>query len=353
MLSTSDFFGEISSLSSEDAELALKLTIFSPAELKVAVVDRSQLGLLEPEWSSSGVYVLLERPDRDGCWEGYVGKSAAAGGVKGRLGGHLCKKADWYKAVAVCPEGKDWDEAEVAWLEARLYQLLSSSSNVTLSNSQEPGDGRLSDVRQMRINKVTQAIGSVLALVGHPISSSPSDHEQPEAGEDASAEVVHDREYWETIFSTPEIMAQVDDLLSMIQEADPSASLNYQKTHIGLMRGSRRSLDVMFGPKKGRLGLSLRLRQTEEYNSLLDGVDLQHKYDSLYGYQINELPPEISDRTRSVLTCLFRDGYELYKVLGGRWPSPVGNSITLAGEVIANSKPGGELPLPAIDGELL
>ena len=98
------------------------MSIFSPAELKIAIVARSQLGLLEPEWATSGVYILLERPDAEGHWQGYVGQSSAAKGVKNRLGGHLRSKPDWYKAVAICPEGKDWDAAEVAWLEARLYQ---------------------------------------------------------------------------------------------------------------------------------------------------------------------------------------------------------------------------------------
>ena len=91
--------------------------------------------------------------------------------MKGRLGGHLHKKPGWRKAVAVCPEGKDWDEAEVSWLEARLHRLLSESSNVKMINSQVPNDGRLSEVRQMRLNNVTQAVLNVLALVGYPINS--------------------------------------------------------------------------------------------------------------------------------------------------------------------------------------
>lgn len=102
---------------------------------------------------------------------GAVGKSAAAKGVQNRLGGHLRSKSGWYKAIAVCPGGNDWDEAEVAWLEAQLYRLLWNSTNVTMTNSQEPGEGRLSEVRQMRVANVTQAVASVLALVGHPVST--------------------------------------------------------------------------------------------------------------------------------------------------------------------------------------
>ena len=188
-----DFSGEFSVLlspSGRDAEQALKLTIFSPAALKVAVVDRSQLAVLDPDWSSSGVYVLLERPDSDGCWVGYVGKSAA---VKGRLGGHLHKKPGWYKAVAVCPEGTGWDEAEVSWLEARLHRLLLDASNVAVSNNQEPNDGRLSEVRQMRVNKVTHAVASVLALIGHPINSGRSMDDTTERTDDGRTHTASQR----------------------------------------------------------------------------------------------------------------------------------------------------------------
>ena len=49
------------------------------------------------------------------------------------------------------------------------------SPNVALTNEIPPSDGRLSEVRQMRLSKVTQAVASVLALGGHPIVGTPAD----------------------------------------------------------------------------------------------------------------------------------------------------------------------------------
>ena len=165
------FFCEISSLSLDgDVSRALKFTTFSPAELRVAVVDRTQLNLLDPEWSSSGIYILLDNPRSDGNWTGYVGKSAADRGVRGRLSNHLSKKS-WARALAVCPKGQHWDEAEVAWLEFCLYALLLNSSNVDITNSQPVGEGKLSEVRQMRISKVPQTIANVLSVIGHGVKS--------------------------------------------------------------------------------------------------------------------------------------------------------------------------------------
>ena len=142
--------------------------------LKVAVVERVQVKDLGEDWADAGVYLLLERPGRDGAWGAYVGKSAAAGGVRGRLQYHLRdpNKSVWYRAVAVCPVDGGWDEAEVAWLEGRVYRALEELPGVSLSNSQEPGSGRLALRRQMPLQAVSAALTAVLVLIGHPVSTS-------------------------------------------------------------------------------------------------------------------------------------------------------------------------------------
>lgn len=141
--------------------------------LKVAVVERVQVKDLGEEWADAGVYLLLERTGRDGAWGAYVGKSAAAGGVRGRLRLHLRdpNKSSWYRAVAVCPLDGGWDEAEVAWLEGRVYRTLQELPGVSLSNSQEPGSGRLALRRQMPLQAVSTALTAVLVLIGHPVST--------------------------------------------------------------------------------------------------------------------------------------------------------------------------------------
>lgn len=168
------FFGEIKGLAASSESPAsptsLKLEIWYPAHVKVAVAEREHLDPLD-EWSSSGVYVLLHRPSPTGEWIGYVGKSAASGGVKNRIRRHLSDpdKQDWYRALAVCPVGGEWDEAEVAWLEGSLYRALNAAPNVRMHSTHEPGSGRLSEIRQKRVHKVTDAIQAALSLVGHPV----------------------------------------------------------------------------------------------------------------------------------------------------------------------------------------
>ena len=155
----------------------IKLLVSHPTPLRIVVAERDQIRYLDTEWSGAGVYVLLDRPASNGSWKGYVGKSAASGGIKRRLSLHIRdkEKPDWYRAVAVCPTGVGWDEAEVTWLEGELYRSLVRSNGVALLNNQEPGSGRLSGGRQMRLRGVDSAVRCVLALIGHSLNVSEDD----------------------------------------------------------------------------------------------------------------------------------------------------------------------------------
>ena len=155
----------------DDGSALVRLDIFHPAPLRIAVAERAKvIDLAEEEWADAGVYLLLERPSQDGTWSTYVGKSAAAGGVKKRLRLHLRDpdKSTWYRAIAVCPTDAGWDEADVAFLEGSVYRTLSELPGVSLSNAQVPGSGRLAENRRMRLHKVPEILTGLLALIGHP-----------------------------------------------------------------------------------------------------------------------------------------------------------------------------------------
>ena len=154
-----------------DTSALVRLDISYPVSLKIAVAGRAQvIDLADEEWSDAGVYLLLDRPHQHGVWSAYVGKSAASGGVKRRLKLQLKDpdKSSWYRAVAVCPTDGGWDEADVAFLEGSIYRALSELPGVSLSNTQEPGTGRLAAHRQMRLRKVPDVLAGVLHILGHP-----------------------------------------------------------------------------------------------------------------------------------------------------------------------------------------
>ena len=167
----------------DDPSPLITLRVTHPVLLHVAVGSRAHISQLEDEWTDAGVYVLLDRPAADGTWSCYVGKSAASGGVKGRLGAHVQdrSKATWYRAVAVRPDGTGWNEAQVAWLERHLYRFLSDSRSVELSNSKEPSSARLAQNYQVPLRPIAPALKGVLALIGHPVGDSSAALEpQPE-----------------------------------------------------------------------------------------------------------------------------------------------------------------------------
>lgn len=165
-------FGEIK-IHATDVEVEtpeqIRLDISYPTSLKIAVAERFQVKDLGREWADAGVYLLLERPSQDGTWSAYVGKSAARGGVKGRLRLHLrdLDKSSWYRAIAVCPADGGWDEAEVAFLEGHVYRALSELPGISLSNGQVPSSGRLAQNRRMRLLGVPEVLVGVLTLIGH------------------------------------------------------------------------------------------------------------------------------------------------------------------------------------------
>ena len=166
-------FGEVTCHTAsvdQDRPDKIRLDVTHPTALRVAVTDRDQVNHLDEEWAEAGVYLLLDRPASDGSWYGYLGKSAAAGGVKLRLRQHArdYDKRIWYRAILMCPSGDGWDEAEVAWLEDNLHRALSSKPSVTLSNTQAPDEWRLSIGRQMRLQGVAPTLMNVLELIGHP-----------------------------------------------------------------------------------------------------------------------------------------------------------------------------------------
>lgn len=107
------------------------------AALKMAVVERRQVGLLGADWDLPGVYVLLDRHGADSSWGVYVGKAPA--GVKSRLGGHVRQRDHWYRALLVRRDTTfGFNSAQAAYLEGRLYDVLHNAEEAVLHNGNAP-----------------------------------------------------------------------------------------------------------------------------------------------------------------------------------------------------------------------
>ena len=82
-----------------------------------------------------------------------------------------------------------------------------------------------------------------------------------------------DRSYWEKTAAKGTV-ALADDLLGVINTFDSSLKLKYNKFYIGLEKDGQPYNFVTFRPKKNQLTLELKLPQTAETDSKIDGAGL-------------------------------------------------------------------------------
>ena len=138
------------------------------------------------------------------------------------------------------------------------------------------------------------------------------DHQVRATGEDEESGIVADREYWEKA-SRPEMMALMDDLLSLIHETDPSVRLNYNQQYVGLKNDSRATNYVTFVPKKNQVNVAIKLPQTDTYDSQIEDTGLKvNRYEKRYKQYWLVAQPDMSDHTKQVIANLFREAYQRY-----------------------------------------
>ena len=135
------------------------------AALHLAVVDRAAAPTLDETWEVPGTYLLLEPVTEDGAWSAYVGKAPA--GLRQRLMGHVRKTEKWVRAVLIQRDTTHgFNSTHTAWLEGRLYDLVTASASGTLSNSQRPGDDTLAPYDRQMLATTIDPIRRVLRLIG-------------------------------------------------------------------------------------------------------------------------------------------------------------------------------------------
>ena len=100
------------------------------------------------------------------------------------------------------------------------------------------------------------------------------DHHVRATGEDEETGTIADREFW-TKQSKSEIIALMDNLLSVIHQTDPTVRLNYNQQYVGLMNDRRATNYVSFVPKKKQLNVWLKLPRTDSYNSRINDTGLK------------------------------------------------------------------------------
>ena len=115
---------------------------FGPVEMLLVSREQVHSNNLD-SWNSPAVYLLISRRKGGDAWaySAYVGQSAH---TVSRLKAHVKQKKDWHRACVIRKAGTGtFSSSQIAWLEGRIWSLISTSEHGVVANSVKPGDDTL------------------------------------------------------------------------------------------------------------------------------------------------------------------------------------------------------------------
>jgi len=121
------------------------------------------------------------------------------------------------------------------------------------------------------------------------------------------------RGYWESKRGTKKTLKMTDELLSVVTEVEPKATLNYTKHYIGLMvQGSAMNF-VAFTPRKNHVIVSVRLLQSNEVDGNLEDCEFDTlAYDSKWRQYRLRIGATLDEKQRGVLLDMFSRARQAY-----------------------------------------
>lgn len=135
--------------------------------LRMVLVNRESVGLLDDNWAVLGVYFLLgpsDDPDRYRAYVGEVGKRTLLLRIKEHAGG----KQWWSRALLIASASDEFNSAEIGWLEGRLYDVLNNAIAAEVMNRGRPGDESLAPQERGVLERYIEPIMAALRACGAP-----------------------------------------------------------------------------------------------------------------------------------------------------------------------------------------
>ena len=119
--------------------------------------------------------------------------------------------------------------------------------------------------------------------------------------EDEEVAEITDRDYW-LKRGSPKTVSMADKILSFVIEFDPTAELNYNKFYVGLKIDGRAKNYAIIRPKKDFLGLSIKIPETEENDSLINSAELiTYEYDRKWGaYRLKIKEKDLKEKAETI-----------------------------------------------------
>lgn len=121
-----------------------------------------------------------------------------------------------------------------------------------------------------------------------------------------------DRAYWERT-STKKMMALTDELLELVNEVEPRATLRYNKYYIGLGIDGQPFNFVTFTPRKAHVVVTVRLPKSEEIDERLDEAEIETMaYEVQWRQYRLRLTSSVEGIQRDVIKSLVSNARDLF-----------------------------------------
>ena len=122
-----------------------------------------------------------------------------------------------------------------------------------------------------------------------------------------------DRSFWETKRGTKKTLSTTDELLKLVNEVEPKATLKYNKHYIGLGIDGQPLNFIMFMPRKAHVIMSIKLPKTLEFDEQLEeaGIDTL-SYDSQWRQYRVRIDAAVEGKQREVLLALVKKSRESF-----------------------------------------
>lgn len=136
---------------------------FGPVEMLLVSREQVHSNNLD-SWNSPAVYLLISRRKGGDAWaySAYVGQSAH---TVSRLKAHVKQKKDWHRACVIRKAGTGtFSSSQIAWLEGRIWSLISTSEHGVVANSVKPGDDTLQPSAVAQLENLIPPITNMLRL---------------------------------------------------------------------------------------------------------------------------------------------------------------------------------------------
>lgn len=116
-----------------------------------------------------------------------------------------------------------------------------------------------------------------------------------------------DRAFWETKRGTKKTLAVTDELLKLVNEVEPKATLKYNKHYIGLGVDGAPLNFITFMPRKAHVLMTFKLPKSQEMDEQLEEAGIETlAYDSQWRQYRVRIDAAVQGKQREVLLSLAR-----------------------------------------------